>query len=247
MIKTFLSVSTKDNFKFYCDICLTKLEIDSAGNDSQKINSLEKKYTTMEKKLDEIKELLTKQVDQPKIHQLVEKRESNIWNNKERLETIKAPPLKSLLVMKKSDDDGKSIQNHETLENAIISNNIPIVKSFETKTGDLTVVCESKLTRDQLKDLASATNDDIVFITPEEKRLSITIVGLPKEYTKEEFMEMLPIQNSFIKQFAVSNDLKQPISIYAIRPLRIDPRVFQVFATVSPVLRQGLNHFSTIV
>ena len=67
MITTFLAISTKNNFKFYCDTSLTNLETITAESSSQKINNLEKKYTKMEKKLEEIKELLMKKEEQPVI------------------------------------------------------------------------------------------------------------------------------------------------------------------------------------
>ena len=46
---------------------------------------------------------------------------------------------------------------------------------------------------DKLKDLVSATNEDIILTTPqEEKRSAITIVGLSKEYKKEEIFATYP-------------------------------------------------------
>ena len=125
-----------------------------------------------------------------------------------------------------------------------MSNNIPVVKSYRNKSGDLLVVCESKDTREQIKNLVLDKNENIVFNTPEEKRPSITIVGLPKEYKKEEIVDMLTMQNGYIKTFAVSNKIEEHITIHAIRPLKNNSHRHQVFATVSPVLRQGLKYFN---
>ena len=54
---------------------------------------------------------------------------------------------------------------------------------------------------------------------------------------------MLPIQNDYINKFAVSNNIEEHLSIYAIRPLTNNPFSYQIFATVSPVFRQGLQHY----
>ena len=54
---------------------------------------------------------------------------------------------------------------------------------------------------------------------------------------------MLPMQNDFIKQFAVSNKIEEHILIRSICPLKNNQSLFQVFASVSPVLRQGLAHY----
>ena len=73
-------------------------------------------------------------------------------------------------------------------------------------------------------------------------RSSITIVGLSKEYNKDEVLQILPMQNDFIRKFTVSNNIEDHITIYAIRPLKNNPSRFQVFASVSPVFHQGLRH-----
>ena len=67
-----------------------------------------------------------------------------------------------------------------------------------------------------LKTLIGLTNEEIVTNTPSEKRLSITIVGPPKEYSKEEMVQMLLMQNGVITQFANSNDIDVHIQILGL-------------------------------
>ena len=242
MITTFLAVSTKNNFKFYCDGCLTNLEISNAESTSEKVATLEKKYTNIEKKIEEIKDLLLKKDEKPTKNKEVKNNQPSIWNNKEKLETVKAPPLESVLIVKKNQDVNQHNKDHATIENTILDNKIPVIKSYQMKTGDLKVVCESKDIRDKLKNLVTATNQNIELTTPVEKRSKITIVGLKKEYKKEEILEMLPIQNDFIKMFSVSNNIQEHFSIYAVRPCKNNKEIYQVIATASPVFRQGLQH-----
>ena len=87
MITTFLPASTKDNFKFFCDECLTMLENSLAESDTQKINSLEKKYIEMESKLDEIKGILLKKKNEAKTDK-AKGSKGSIWHHKEKLETV---------------------------------------------------------------------------------------------------------------------------------------------------------------
>ena len=79
--------------------------------------------------------------------------------------------------------------------------------------------------------------------TPQELLSTVTIVGLPKEYQKEEVINMLVMQNCYIKKFAVSNKIQDHMKIYAIRPLKNNPSCFQAFANVSSVLREGYKFF----
>ena len=240
MVKTFLAASTKGNFKFYCDECLTKLELSAAESESQKIINLQEKYNSMEKKMDQILKLLLSEKEEPMKKQ---KEVGSIWNDQEMLKKIKVPPPKAVLVIKKTDGITETSQN-EILENAISSNKLPITKSYKNKSGDLTVVCETKEAREQLKSIVSSENGNIVFASPPEKCSYVTIVGLSKEFSKEKVMEMLPIQNEFIKRFTVSNNLQDHIQIRAIRPLKNNEHLFQVFATVSAELRKGFQHFN---
>ena len=239
LVKQFLAVSTKENFKFFCNKCLTELEINMAQSSTDKINALEKKYGNMETRLHKIMELLSKEEvtnNKPinSIHTT-----SNIWLNKEELEKIKAPPAKSMLVVKKADNH----ENQSVVESAIMSNNIPVVESYQKKSGDLMIICESENARNELKHLVTTSNGNIVISTPREIRHSITIVGLPKAYEKEEIIKMLAMQNGYIKKLTVNNNIEEHIKIHAIKPLRNNPSLFQVFGDVSSFLRDTFRHF----
>ena len=48
MIKAFSSPSTKNNFKFFCNNCLTVMERNLVESETEKIDNLEKKFYGME-------------------------------------------------------------------------------------------------------------------------------------------------------------------------------------------------------
>ena len=79
MVKTSLAGSTKQNFKFFCDPCLTKMEVAMVQSETQKINGLETKVDGIEKKLDEITKLLSRK-ETPQVRDAA----PNIWSDKER-------------------------------------------------------------------------------------------------------------------------------------------------------------------
>ena len=125
MVTNFLAVSTKSKFKFYCNQCLTNLVTSLVDSEARKFDILEKEYDFMERKLGEIKGLLTKKK-----------------KNLKKLETVKAPPSKSLLVVKRSEDEETPDENQSVVENTIMTNNISAIESCNSKSGDLMVVCE---------------------------------------------------------------------------------------------------------
>ena len=245
MIKAFHSPSTKNNFKFFCNNCLTEFERSMVESQAEKITNLEKNFLGMESKLNEITELLKRKETRNSNQQKTSKATiSNIWHDKEKLETIKVPRPTSVLVVKKVDDEEKRAENQNVIETAIMDNNIPVVESYKNKSGDLFIVCESEDMRNELKSIVTSSIEDIVVNTPREKRHSITIVGLTKEYQEDEIIKMLVMQNSYINKFAISNNIRDHIKVHVVKPLKNNPSRFQVFCDVSSILREGLHHFN---
>ena len=72
---------------------------------------------------------------------------------------------------------------------------------------------------------------------------SISIIGMPMEYSIEHAMDMLIKQNDFVKQFSMANNMDEHFKVLAIRPTKKGPSKFQVFATLSAILRDILKQF----
>ena len=235
MVKTFGAASTKNNFKFFCDICLTNYERSLVETQNEKITALTEKVVNMEAKLDEVTKLLKSPRDNTSQPKAVVR---TCWDDNERLSTIKAPKPKPQLVIKKTNDVEQS-----RIQETLIQNKIQVAESFKNRVGDLVVVCDTTEEREAVKDMVTMTSSNTEMITPNGRRPAITIVGLSKEYSKDEIMEMLVLQNGFIKGFANQNDITEHIEIFSVRPLKNDVNRYQVFASVSPTLREGMKHF----
>ena len=154
MVSTFRAVSTKCNFKFYCDACLIKLDIDIIVSQEDKITSLENKFAKMSSKLDKVLDYIAnsgKKASSQKVPDKV----TSVWLDMEKLETVKAP-LKSVLIVKKAGDGEKTKENKDVVENAIMSNSIATVDSYKNTCGDLIVVCESDEGRDELSNIVKS-------------------------------------------------------------------------------------------
>ena len=54
---------------------------------------------------------------------------------------------------------------------------------------------------------------------------------------------MISTQNQHIKQFSTVNKINEHFEIHDIKPTRSNKTVFQVFASVSEILREGLQRF----
>ena len=249
MVNSFLLASTKRNFTFNCNICMTNLEINKTETESKRVDILETKMNGIDKHLAEIKKFLTennkpnasKTVEHKKQHNLPN---DNIWSDPKRLATVKAPEPKAVLVINKEANMQKNLETRNVIEKIVMDNDIPLAETHQTQHGNMVLVCESKEARDELKDLVQTANHEISMTSPSTKEIPITIVGLPKECGNEEVIKMIVLQNQFIKKFATVNNIEEHIKIHVIKPLRNKPTVFQVLASVSPVLRVGLRKYN---
>ena len=234
---------------FFCNVCLTNFELSNANTENNRMEKLESKIINMDAQLDEIKTLLKQEFlekpkdDKEKNNTNQISKENNIWFDREKLEKIKAPSPPSVLVLGKSDDDNLNIENRETVEKVIIENNINLQNTYTNKDGELVIVCESQESRDTLKSLVTEGFETITTKAPKNKRPNITIVGLQKAYNQLEITEMLIKQNRFIKQFTVKNKIEDHLKIQSIRTTKKNDQVYQVFASVSNILRDGIKQF----
>ena len=122
-----------------------------------------------------------------------------------------------------------------------MDNDIPLAETYENKSGDLVIVCESKDARDKLKAAVENKKQDIVMNSPKSRKKPITIVGLPKAVKEDEVVDLVLKQNEFIKNFATANKIEEHFVVKVVKPLRNKPDVHQVFALISPVLREGIK------
>ena len=101
------------------------MKINLVETESQKVNLLEKKVNSMDNKLEEMMILLKKT---PSPAKPLSPAVPNVWQDKEKLASIKVPPS-SLLVVKKGDDLSKNQANRNDIEKIVVNNNIPVVQT----------------------------------------------------------------------------------------------------------------------
>ena len=243
-VESFLKGSTKKNFQFFCDGCLTSLEVNKADVNSQRINLLETKMDTIDSRLEEICAMLKSKpakLSEAPVKPRAPPEVKNMWNDTERLSSAKAPPSAAVLVVPKTLDQRVQVENKWIVEKTVVENQIPLKETFTNRTGDLVLVCESTEQRDELKNLVHNAKQDISMTTPKAKEHSITIVGMCREYSAEEVKNLIKQQNFLIKRFAEANNLDEHLKVHSVKPTRNNGENFQAFASVSQTLREGFK------
>ena len=241
LVTHFNRPSTQKNFKFFCNTCLTKFEIDLASNDTRRLNKVEDNISDIKTELEDIKKLLKENGKPlPPARRANDDGASgvdNIWFDKSRLESTKIAPAQPMLLL-----NNEEIVNN-TVEKAIIEKGIPVTNSYTNKSGKLVVVCENVESRDELQRIIASSNENVEMKSITKKKPSITIVGLSRNYSKEEIINQLVSQNHFIRQFTTVNDINEHIEIHDVKPTRAKPSIFQAFASVSDTLRKGFYNY----
>ena len=229
-------------FFFLCDHCVTSKEKLTCVTQNDRVSILEAKIDTLQNDFKaELSEMKTLLLDRS-VSAVPEctnptPAEANPWNNKHNVEQ-----LRHMMVIKK-DVHGKSIDK-SALEKACVDDGVGVVNAFEIKkSGDTALIVQSKADADILKvnlanKLPQHKIEQVSARTP-----TVNIVGLSREYGKEELFEMIKKQNSGIKSVFDSDSSSEDkkFDIIAIVPLKSRPSCFKAIIRVSNLIRVILS------
>ena len=111
------------------------MEINKADADSLRVNIHEEKMEGIDKQLNEIMKVLSGPVhDDSKIQ---EQSRYNIWFDSKKLESIKAPEPKAVLVINKDSDNNKNVENQNVIEKLYLKTRFNSVTPTKADLGIL--------------------------------------------------------------------------------------------------------------
>ena len=154
MMTQYMQPNRKGNIIFYCDPCKTKVEIMTTQSDGMRINALEEKNRALEENMVDIKDQLQLITSMLKSKEgtvasssvaisttappsTVKVPVTNIWNNTEKLASLKADTPKAVLVIPKNSNPQMNEDNHGVVEKAVMDNQIVLKETFENKSGKM--------------------------------------------------------------------------------------------------------------
>ena len=231
-------------FFFLCDHCVTTKEKLTCVTQNDRVSILEKKIDTLQNdfkaELSEMKALLLdRSTSSVPISNSPEPStvETSLWNDTQKVEK-----LRHMMVIKK-DSQGNSIDK-AALEKACVDDGVSVVNAFEMKkSGDTAIIVQSKADAETLKVNLTNTLPQHKVEQVSARTPTINVVGLSREYNKEELFEMIKRQNSGIKSVfesdASADDKK--FDIVAIVPLKSRPSCFKAIIRVSNLVRSILS------
>ena len=237
------------HFLFVCDFCMTKSEKDQTMTKNDQVNVLDKKIDQLQSdfrcELLEIKNVLKEVVTNSHVRTSEQDTSAttNICIDSPWDDAQKVDHIKTMMVIKK-DKDGKSV-DMKLLEKTCVENGVGVLNSFKlNKSEDTAVVCKSKKDAEILKQKLTATLPDHKLDHMSARLPRITIVGLEREYEKNELKEMICKQNPGISTLLNDPDSSEEdkkLDVVAVLPLKKNNSIFKAIILVSNLIRSVIS------
>ena len=245
----FKKSSTKKNFSWKCDQCLTVSEHTQAASVKELVTQLMERFNKFEIELpDRIRTVVKEELQQrPERHDTdIEELGANIaakiadqqaktivtpWNDKSRVQNIKA----SLLV--KPDKDGNPVDEH-VVNKIVLDNGVPVDKVVVTDKGDTFINLPNQKSRDKLGPLLNSDKNEVVAL--KAKLPTISILDVKDDLSKDQIKQGLCNQNEYIGKLV--NDEKEDLEVIYTRPPPTGKSYYKISVRVSPLIRKSISN-----
>ena len=235
-LKSWNSNSTKENFKWYCNGCLTNLE-------SATCTSMETQFLNL---VQQVKALTAEVRDLKQSVQGTSQNEEQVtfppvsyggaWSNQNNVQNLRA----SLVIkpVTKENVANTTAINMESIRKLVVDNSIPVSKIGVSKSGNTFIHCPSTAARDKLQPLLENDLPNKTVISLKEKLPSVSIVGVTEDISKEDLVTEICNQNSYIGDLIKDGHTMQ---ILFMKPPSEGYSNYQVVARVSPIIRDAIS------
>ena len=236
LLATFMQKSTKRNFVWYCDKCLTDLELlrtESQVSQTSKVRDLENKIEILCAKVDSISDVLsplnsTSDSNAPAtINSVVRTAQANNhWQNTSRV-----------TIMKNSLEGSVNL---EQLEKRIVSDQIQVTGSKRNQKGDVIITCPNSTAASKIKDLATEVLPGHTVSDPLITYSWVNVVGFETNHAPDAVFELLVKSNPVfdcLKGKSI-DEAKDFLIVKAVKPCIKTPTLYRALIKVSNTMRR---------
>ena len=251
--KSFMKVSSNSgvnasrpgSFVFVCDDCNIKHTTAKARQNCDRVDLLDKKIENMNtsflSEINELKKLIVAHpISTAKLNTLsdIETNDNGcVWNDHQKTENLKH-------VLSISKDKNGSKASSEILEKVCVDHCIPVQKTFNLTRSDSTgIVLKNKTDATKLTQALKNALPEHPVKQVATRVPTIHIVGLNKQFNKEDVESMLKRQNPGIATLFESvetSDDDKFLDVVAVQPLKKSPHLYKAIVRLSNVMRSIL-------
>ena len=224
LLKLFTGNTTKNNFKWFCDVCLTKFEINKATVVEDRFHEIMSQVTKMADMLNDVKSNVTAMSAAKSYspegangHTISEANGNSAstinncspWHNNTRVENMRS----SLIVKSKPGNQPTQVDLNR-VKSLAVKNKIPVSKVGVSGSGHTFIHCPSIKDRDKLQPILTADLQDNEVVALKEKLPHVSIVDIYKSNTdditssnfRDEILQQVRNQNHQIGTLIDSGD-----------------------------------------
>ena len=241
--------STKPNFLWKCDRCLTISEENQAATLKETISKLIDRFDSLENRVSQdiktqvaaefVKLTESQTTEFNKLTETVSKNaesQSSVPPQGAWGDSIKVAEMKSSLMVK-PDSDGNSV-DVKKIRKIVREKGIPVNKVVTTSTGDTFINLPNEKSRDKLLPLIQSESNQNRVVPLKSKLPSVSLVGLTVDHTKDEIKEGIVNQNEVIGKLVGEGE---ELSVVFTKPPSGRQTYFQVTLRVSPKIRAAMK------
>ena len=240
-----VNASRPGSFVFICDDCNIKHTTAKARQNCDRVDLLDKKIDNMNtsflSEMNEIKKLIvTQPISVTKSNNMSDIETTNndcVWNDHQRTENLKH-------VLSVSKDKNGNKPSSVVLEKVCVDHCIPVQKTFNLTRSDSTgIVLKNKTDATKLAQALKNVLPEHPVKKVATRVPTVHIVGLNKQFDKEEVESMLKRQNPGIAtlfESAETSDDDKFLDVVAVQPLKKNPHLYKAIVRLSNVMRSIL-------
>jgi len=242
LVKSFNSETTKPNFLFLCDECLTSFEQREADVESERITRLEKRLINVEGKiLSELSELksLSSKAPVPSPPPVVPTPPNPLWTDPARLDKLKVPAT----FMVRPDSGGNAPVSLSKIGELADKQSIPVHSTSSDPQGRTWITTQDQESCDKLKlqlSQGESPVDKSSIVDVYNKTPTVVLVGLQEELDKEVIFDTIRRVNSF---GSLMNSTS--FRILSVKQTKKSKQgsvpVFQCVVAVSDIIRKSIE------
>ena len=254
LFKMFSAKSTKCNFMWFCDPCLTSFEFEVTANDTARINNLEHQIKTMNSRFDEMKELILNTMSKDNQNAGKSNTQNKLKSNNDSVKqsveieettedilNVNPWQVQSRVTILK--DNLGNIPDLSEFERKAMDKNLNVKKATHDKKGNIILVCPSA--QDALAVHEQATKDFPLntVLDPKSPTSVINIVGFRTNHSVDILYELLIKANASLSSLQCKplTEVKMCFDIVAVKPCAKNPSVFRAVVRVSKALRHQIK------
>ena len=217
-------------FTFVCDVCMTRLEQNSAATTESKVDIIDKRVHDLSQSMENMKKLLEKVIDKQNLPEKPEKQPPVV----PATFTPEKTSYRSVLVMSSQNPENKD-QDRQQVDKIIRENSIHADKRYVNRKGEIVVVCPTVTDRENLASKVSEQLPEVKTHQPPDRLPTISVANITESFSEDNLKTLILQAHPDIKTLTTQGET---FSVLKVKPQIKNREKYQATIRVSNNIRK---------